>query len=423
MLKRTALLFGLTATALANAGPACAQPLVAAYDVDKAVIKWMKDYGVANAEVAYFSKGLPIDSFAHGWEPSSLHPIGSLSKAITGLCIAALVDEKKLTLTDKLGSIFAAYFKTNPPMDAQFASITIEQLLTHKSGLDKNAVDDATNVTIEDAFKTAAQRHLRYPPNSIVSYSDTGYLILGYVAQTIAKENYESRCGSLLYLLKNAGPKAIIDPTLLPRAPNGGWDGTAMEYAQFLYYFDKQSNALGQVTRKWMDTRPGNAGYATGGKNHTPPYASCSRFAGNPLPSYGFGVCIRQTARGTQYYHDGLLHHGASSPPGHANFYTLTGGAFFFINEAGYAAVVIFSGENSGAAYKALEDAVIAAMTTNAAYVVPKPPPAGTVGNGGSEGKSNCDPGLPGQGHVRHTTKTGAGLPAPLQTTGQKPRC
>ena len=51
--------------------------------------------------------------------------------------------------------------------------------------------------------------------------------------------------------------------------------------------------------------------------------------------------------------------------------YPKIGGSFFFVNEAGYAAVVIFSGENDGKAYGALEKSVIAAMTAKGAYDQP----------------------------------------------------
>jgi CubicO group peptidase (beta-lactamase class C family) len=323
--------------------PALSAPNPVAESVDSAVTAWMKDQHIANAEVAVALRQNLVGSYDHGWKPTERHPIASLSKAITGVCIAGLVDDKRLAFSDTLGGVLSGYFKrnngANAPKDPRFTAITIDELLTHRAGLVKNAFDDKNDHSISASFKTATQTMLESAPGSTTSYSDSGYLILGYIAQVLGNQAYGNVCGKVFTRLGMPANAGVIDDTLVARAPNGGWEISAQDYAKFLHAFDKQSGILGPTTRQWLDALPGKV-------------------------SYGLGAYMKRTARGTQYYHDGLLHH-------HMPDYPKTGGSFFFVNEAGYAAVVIFSGENDGKVYGALEKSVIAAMTAKAAYAVP----------------------------------------------------
>lgn len=328
-----------------QAAPALSKPNPVAESVDGAVTAWMKAYHIADAEVAVALHQNLVASYDHGWKPTERHPIASLSKAITGVCIAGLVDGRRLALTDTLGSVLSGYFKrnnsANAPKDPRFTAITIDELLTHRAGLVKNAFDDKNDHSVSASFKTATQTMLEFAPGSTTSYSDSGYLILGYIAQVLGNQAYSNVCGKVFTRLGLPANAGMIDDTLVARAPNGGWDISAQDYARFLYAFDNQSGVLGPTTRRWLDALPGKV-------------------------SYALGVYMKRTARGIQYYHDGLLHH-------HMPDYPKTGGSFFFINEAGYAAVVIFSGENDGKVYGALEKSVMAAMTAKAAYAVPGP--------------------------------------------------
>lgn len=352
MLKRMRSWPALALLAWLGATPALADSNPVADSVDAAVKLWMAGYGISDAEVAVSLHKNIVGAYAHGWKPTDRHPIASLSKAITGVCIAGMVDNKQLALTDSVGSVLAGYFKrdngANAPKDPRFTAITIDQLLTHRAGLVKNAFDDKNDHSVNASFKTATQTMLQSDPGSATSYSDSGYLILGYIAQTLGKQAYSDVCGKVFTRLGMPANAGIIDDTLVARAPNGGWDISAQDYAKFLYAFDKQSGILGATTRQWLDALPGKT-------------------------SYGLGAYMKHTALGTRYYHDGLLHH-------HMPDYPKTGGSFFFVNEAGYAAVVIFSGENDGKAYGALEKSVIAAMTAKAAYMTPAT--AKTIGIG-----------------------------------------
>ena len=357
--------------------PAHATPIDLADSVDAAVVKWMSAYGIANAEVAVGAHGTVIKSYAHGWSPTDLHSIGSLSKGITGLCVSRLLDNGQLHLDDTIGGALSGYFATNgkpAPVDTRFKTITVEQLLTHRAGLRKNAFDPETDKSIADSFRSAETFKLLSAPGTTISYSNSGYLILGFIAQTVGGESYSSLCGADIKAL-TGGSVGNIEPSLNYRAPNGGWNESAVNYVKLLAFLDPQSqHYLGQSSRKWLDGLAGAAGYAASDNGTDLP--PCNLFTGTP--AYGFGACSQRTTRGTLYYHDGAV---ASKTPG---------GSMFFVNEAGYEAVVIFDAEKD---YRQLFTALSGALTTPAAYLPYSTTSANTGGNDGNSGSNPCEEG------------------------------
>jgi len=310
--------------------------------IDAIVQHWMNDFHIENAEVAIASHGKLLSSFGHGWNATDKQPLGSLSKLVTGLCVASLMDQEKLHVDDTLGEVLGNSIMM--PKDPRFATITIGQLLMHRAGLVKNAFNDEHDHNIEEAFASATRAPLDNNPGTAVAYSDSGYLMLGYVIQHVANARYEDACAHVFTdagLPKNAG---VIDPTLAARAPNGGWDIDAADYAELLSVLDPKTGKLGKISAARLQGLSDEKAVAQG---------PCPRF--QPEASYGFGFCRQVTPAGVRFYHDGLLHF-------HPPFYKKTGGSFFYVNEAGVAAVVIFSGENKGDAYHALETEIINAM-------------------------------------------------------------
>ena len=70
--------------------------------------------------------------------------IASLSKAITGACVATLVRDGKLTFTTPLRDAMPQFFKQyGAPVDERLYQATVEELLAHRAGLRGNADDDS----------------------------------------------------------------------------------------------------------------------------------------------------------------------------------------------------------------------------------------------------------------------------------------
>ena len=108
--------------------PALSAPNPVAESVDSAVTAWMKDHHIADAEVAVALHQDLVGSYDHGWKPTERHPIASLSKAITGVCIAGLVDDKRLAFDGYVGQracrLFQARQRRQCPQGSAFQQIS-----------------------------------------------------------------------------------------------------------------------------------------------------------------------------------------------------------------------------------------------------------------------------------------------------------
>ena len=140
------------------------------------------------------------DSTKH--DPGSVFQIGSVTKQFTAVVILKLQEEKKLKVTDKLSKYFPDYPKGD--------SITIHQLLSHTSGIFNYTNDEefmnkeVTNpATLEKMMACFKDKPLDFSPGSKWSYSNSGYSLLGYIIEDVAKMSWEQAVRK--YIFNKAG--------------------------------------------------------------------------------------------------------------------------------------------------------------------------------------------------------------------------
>ena len=119
----------------------------------------------------------------------SIFQLGSITKQFTSAIILKLQEEKKLSVSDKLSKYFPDYVKGD--------SITIEQLLSHTSGIynyTNNAAFMANEVTKpatrEKLMALFKDKPLDFSPGTQWSYSNSGYCLLGYIIEEVTKHPY-----------------------------------------------------------------------------------------------------------------------------------------------------------------------------------------------------------------------------------------
>jgi CubicO group peptidase (beta-lactamase class C family) len=156
-------------------------------------------------------KGQIVLDNGYGWRnvadssrhtTGSIFQIGSITKQFTATVILKLQEAKKLNITDKLSKYFPDYPKGD--------SITIEQLLTHTSGI-YSYTDDGefmkNSVSIpSDREKMMAlfkNKPLNFSPGTQWRYSNSGYSLLGYIIEEVAKMPYEKAVRK--YIFSKAG--------------------------------------------------------------------------------------------------------------------------------------------------------------------------------------------------------------------------
>ncbi len=123
-------------------------------------------------------------------DEQSIFQLGSITKQFTSTVILKLQEEKKLSVLDKLSKYFPAYPKGD--------SITIQQLLTHTSGIysytndEKFMANEITKpATREKMMALFKDKPLDFSPGTSWNYSNSGYSLLGYIIEDITKMPYE----------------------------------------------------------------------------------------------------------------------------------------------------------------------------------------------------------------------------------------
>jgi CubicO group peptidase (beta-lactamase class C family) len=206
-----------------------------------------------------------VGSFGFGgWQPGQPQRIASLSKAITGVCVARLAQEGRLAFRDTLGAVLAKTFqRLGEPADPRFKTVTIAQLLQHRGGLARDVPPSTVDPseTLEARFRNVMAASLAYNPGSSQLYSNIGYLTLGIVVETVTGQDYETACRrEALDPMRVTG---VIDPMLRQRAPNGGWLISAIDYARFVQLFDHNNPVLSPTMHAWLEAQSGWYGMGT----------------------------------------------------------------------------------------------------------------------------------------------------------------
>ena len=116
--------------------------------------------------------------------------IASGSKGLTALTVVSLVEEGRLQLADTARSILA-------PDLPLLGEVTIEQLLSHRSGIGDYVDEDLGQVITEHVLETPVHRlattedylpvldgrPAKFPPGERFSYCNSGYVVLALVAE------------------------------------------------------------------------------------------------------------------------------------------------------------------------------------------------------------------------------------------------
>jgi len=112
--------------------------------------------------------------------------IGSITKTYTAVMIFQLVEGGKLRLTDTLDKFF--------PQIPNAGKITIRQILNHRSGIHNLEPDGSWGKqprTKDEVVARIAQGQPDFEPDARHLYSNTGYVLLGYIVEKAGGKPYQ----------------------------------------------------------------------------------------------------------------------------------------------------------------------------------------------------------------------------------------
>ncbi len=170
---------------------------------------YVKGYGVATLEHEVPAK------------PDTVYQLGSVGKQFTAVALMMLADEHKLALDDPLS-------KYLPEIPGSWHAVTLRLMLNHQSGIaeldneTKHLLDHTRDYTDEQLIAVAAAQPLDFEPGTGVSYSDTGYVLLGVVINRVAKMFYGDMLRQRVFApLGMTHTRVISDADIVPNRASG----------------------------------------------------------------------------------------------------------------------------------------------------------------------------------------------------------
>ena len=130
-------------------------------------------YGMANRE-----RGIP-------WSTSIVAPLGSVTKVFTAAAVVDLWDRKLLAPSDKLGKFFPRF------TTASTADLTVQQLLTHTSGLDTFSGDDFEKIGLSEFLTRTLGSAPKSAPGTMRT-SNIGFSLLAAIVERVGGLSMDS---------------------------------------------------------------------------------------------------------------------------------------------------------------------------------------------------------------------------------------
>jgi CubicO group peptidase (beta-lactamase class C family) len=163
--------------------------------IDAFVVAEMRKQKTPGVAVAVIRGGQVILARGYGEANIELHvPVGratvfqsgSIGKQFTAVAVMLEVEDGKLALDDPITRYF-------PDAPAGWRRITVRNLLTHTSGIptySSRDINDRNDYSEDDLLKVIYGLPLEFEPGSRWSYSNTGYMLLGFIIRRASGRFY-----------------------------------------------------------------------------------------------------------------------------------------------------------------------------------------------------------------------------------------
>ncbi len=188
MFRRTAIFFLLLSACLAQDDVLRMDQVIQSYVSNK---QFMGSALVARDGTIVLSKGYGFANLE--WEvpnsPTTKFRLGSITKQFTAACILMLEERGKLKIDDPVK-------KYMPDAPAAWDKVTLFNLLTHTSGIPSftgfpdYGSTEAIPTTPEKLVARFRDKPLEFQPGEKWNYSNSGYVLLGYLIEKISQQNY-----------------------------------------------------------------------------------------------------------------------------------------------------------------------------------------------------------------------------------------
>lgn len=188
---------------------------------------WASVHSIPNSDIVILHHGKVVGP-SRSDDPVE---IASLSKAITAVCAATLIDD----------GIWTAQTTSEQVLGYGHEGITVAQLITHSAGISPDSTQGLmpmwlTSTVARKLIVTETALNRSRDGTGSFGYNNENYAILGEMIEVALDEPYEQACQSRALVpagVTTAGASESTGGML----PWGGWSMSAQDYAQFHYHW------------------------------------------------------------------------------------------------------------------------------------------------------------------------------------------
>ena len=190
----------------------------------------MREQGIPGIALGVLRHGRPV--YLKGFGVATLeHPvpvgvqtrfqIGSIGKQFTAVAVMLLARDKRLSLDDPLS-------KYLPEIPASWGGVTLRLMLNHQSGIPQltppqhDLLDLHHDYTDAEYLRLAASLPLDFEPGTDAAYSDTAYVLLGFVIGRVGGEFYGDLLTQRVFRpLRMLRTRIVSDADIIPGRASG----------------------------------------------------------------------------------------------------------------------------------------------------------------------------------------------------------
>ena len=193
-----------------------------------------KGYGMANLE----------------WNvpnaPNTKFRLGSITKQFTAAAILLLEERGKLKVDDRIKTYL-------PDIPMSWERITVFNLLTHTAGipnftaLSEYAAAKGRATTVDGTIATLRDKVLDFGPGEKMSYSNSGYLVLGSIIEKVSGQSYEKFVTDNLFTPLGMKDSGYDSNTLVIRRRASGYNRTPAGFVNAGYIHMSVPHAAGAL--------------------------------------------------------------------------------------------------------------------------------------------------------------------------------
>lgn len=247
--------------------------------LEAAFLGWVEEVGVDAAVITVWQKDQHHRDVAVGMEANAPVELASLSKAVTALCAADLMDSGEWTAETTSRAVLGY----GPD------ALTVGALMTHSAGLGPDETQDQMPLWLDteadrsaDAAATALMRAPQTAKRGSYTYNNENYAVLAAMISAHTGEPHTAYCKARV--LSPAGvTTAQPSERTSSMAGWGGWKMSVQDYARLMRWAYGPEGRIGGAPQNWPQADMGGGAF------------------------YGVGMTQRAFQGSMNYWHFGAL--------------------------------------------------------------------------------------------------------------------